>query len=355
MIEDKELITRAYKYGHFWNPVYPDCQNVGYGDIPKLILQDKVARQAALSWQEADANLDLYVMFHHGRATEFTDEVGNVGPATKSLATTKRCGLPDYAPPAHLHIDTLRKIYLEGTEGQSNDYEICDCAHSYQKWAAATGRGSWPVPGCDPERTNREKEHSLRVGINSSGASSHQKSMLDRCLINVENISGEVGLAVRHIVNGSGQVEKDVAFQFIAGSTIGFAYFPQPGTCNQTVRARIDNSYNADVDLLSLLYTHEWEGHSNGLEHTRGGVMNPSIMRVPLTWANDPSWPVVKKYFGGVPIDQPTPPPPDPPPPTPSPPGAIATATYRLEDVTPRGVVEVATEKIRIVIKTKGS
>ena len=63
----------------------------------------------------------------------------------------------------------------------------------------------------------------------------------------------------------------------------------------------MDTSYQPDVDLASSLWIHEGLGHGVGLSHTRGGVMNPSIIRSPLSWRGDPSERAMTRLYGGVP------------------------------------------------------
>jgi hypothetical protein len=163
------------------------------------------------------------------------------------------------------------------------------------------GTGSWPLPGCDPQRTD---VHSTVVKMTSSGASSHQKSLLKEILTLVEKCEAEMGQAVRHVVDsGVESFQHDVRFKSLFGSTIGYAYFPRPGICNQVVQAYIDNGFNPSAITLANLFVHEYKGHSDGLEHTRGGIMNPSIITIsPLTWKGDKHENTKRRYFGGVPI-----------------------------------------------------
>jgi hypothetical protein len=58
-------------------------------------------------------------------------------------------------------------------------------------------------------------------------------------------------------------------------------------------------------------------GHNSGLGHSRGGVMNPSIINgLPVSWKNDPSESQLRKWYGGEPVPGGNPLPPD----TPQPP-----------------------------------
>jgi len=296
-MDEKQIIRWLYDRGHFWNPDRQNALNVAQSDLDILRLDDVPVVEAAASFQSLDANLTPLSLMVHGR---MSSPDGDVGPATKLLMQLPRCAMPDYAPPPEAAFDY-------------GDPELNGAVESYREWKQLQlGSGSWPLPGCDPQRTD---VHSTVVDMKTDGASSHQKSVLSEVLKLVERCEAEIGQAVRHVVDAVAEVaQHDVKFQYIVGGTIGFAYFPRPGTCNQKVVARIDNSYNPSAITLANLFDHEYKGHSDGLEHTRGGIMNPSIIVInPLSWIGDPSESIKKRYFGGVPIDpQPVPPPPNP-------------------------------------------
>jgi hypothetical protein len=265
---DNEIIDWLWKYGHFRNPEIVDTHNIQESDLGILTLENRVVKDAIRSIQMLDANFELLSQQHHNRVAQFD---GEVGPATRELLTLPRCGSPDYQ--------------------------------------AATGEGSWPVPGCDPTRPNRETEHSIRVALNTSNASSKVKAYLEESLQMVRDAYGEMGLSVRYILDGSTDVEIVKRFQRLGGSTIGWNHILQRSTCNQTLEGRLDSGYQPDAQLFAVLECHE-TGHGVGAGHTRGGIMNPSILRVsPLTWRGDPSESKMARWFGGEPIDdEPTPP-----------------------------------------------
>ena len=75
----------------------------------------------------------------------------------------------------------------------------------------------------------------------------------------------------------------------------------------------MDTSYQPDVELASNLWIHEGLGHGVGLHHRPGGIMNPSILRRPITWRGDPSEGDMRKLYGGVPLTPVGPEPPTPP------------------------------------------
>jgi len=295
-MNDSEKLLLAYRYGHFWNPAKSDVRNVDRSSVEKLAVDHPIAQQAIQSWQEADANFGVLARLFHRREAVCD---GLCGPATNALMEWPRCAMPDHAPPPNASFDY-------GHPGLNS------AVLSYQTWAAhqaeaqATGSGSWPV-GCDP---NRKDVHSVVVGLDDSRASSTQKAMLDEVLRFVEETEAEIGQAVRHVRDGSfANPQHDVKFESIPGSVIGYAYFPTPNTCNQTVTARIDNGFNPGKFTLAELLTHEYKGHSDGLSHTNGGIMNPSIgspTKRP-SWVGDTSFSRKRAYFGGEPIPGPGP------------------------------------------------
>jgi len=301
-----EYLKFLYRHGHFWRPDATDAHNVQWEDLPKLARGpvSKVVRDATQVFQQSDQNLEFLALEHHKRPL-IPD--GDIGMATHQMASFPRCMVPDWAPPEGARFASMY-------EDPELSKQITECINSMR--AFATGSGSWPVPGCDPERPNRAREHSVRVNVDTSRASSFQKSVLRQVLDNVEAVEAEVGQHVRHILDGNPQeAEHDVRFQPIPGGVIGFAYFPTPGTCRQTVTCRIDNTYNQDVHMLSSLFIHEYKGHSDGLQHTRGGIMNPSILRTRLSWIGDPHEATKTRFFGGEPIDSGPEPDPEPGPP----------------------------------------
>lgn len=293
-----ERLVWAYQFGHAWNPAFPSLQNLDEAAVAKMDGSERDAKDMLASWQSLDANVNRLVESFHGR--ELIPD-GDIGPASEGVMKMRRCAMPDYAPPPHAS-------FFYEDEGLQRAVE------SYQRFAAAkTGSGSWPV-GCDPERKD---VHSVVVGIDISNASSFQKGIMSDVLKYVEETEAEIGQAVRHVLSGASSPQHDVRFQFIAGGVIGFAYFPEPNECRQTVTARIDNSFDARLPVLAELLTHEYKGHSDGAEHTNGGIMNPSIgsPTTRATWIGDPSFSRKKKWFGGEPLSPVNPPPGPPVPP----------------------------------------
>jgi len=298
---DQELIQFLWRHGHFWDPARAEASSVFQADLPKLTLADKSVKEAVASFQAFDANLMPLSMAHHRRAP-IAD--GDVGPATRQLADVPRCSMPDHAPPP-------------GARFYYDDPRMQSAVESMQQWAeaqrrageASSGTGSWPARGCDPQFTTT---HSIRVVIDTSDCPSVVRNYLDEALAACSAAYADIGLSVRYGLDG-GEAEIVKRFEPLSGSVIGWNEFPQPNTCNQQINGRLDTNFRPEMPLWANLECHE-TGHGVGLEHTRGGIMNPSILLVwPLTWRGDPSYATLRRYFGGEPIQPVAPPPPPPP------------------------------------------
>lgn len=314
-INEQLVLDTAWKTGHFWDVRYPDLLNVDQSSFGKLVARDKIARFAIASMQQADANFDGLVLDAHGRAPLFD---GEIGPATMNLvqgwndkaSPLRRCPLPDFAPPPHasFHYD---------------DPDLQAAVESMQRAANAPAIEGPYWRGCDPQRPD---VHSLVIGIDITNAPSNWLANQEKILDARRRCAAEVGVAVRFVINPK-SLEGLNQYQVnrpIAGGTIGLNYFPQTNSCGRIPNGSIDSSYNpSDWRMHAGLGGHESEGHGFGLNHTRGGRMNPSIILVdPYTWKGDPSWNTLVDLYGGRPIDQPPPQPPPVPLPVPDTPVA---------------------------------
>lgn len=328
MIDVPRLLRALYDRGHFWNPANQDGLNVDLSSVEKLGLRHRIAVAAIASWQAFDSHFSELARVVHNR-----DVVpdGDVGPVTAAMLDARRCEMPDFAPPPNASF-----AYV--------DPGLQAAVESYQRYAAAYagGSGSWPK-GCDPLAP---EVHSVVVSIDVTNASSAQKSIIVDVLRYVEQTEAEIGQSVRHVLDGSVErPQHSVKFESIPGSVIGYAYFPEPNQCRQTVKARIDNTFSASKVVLAELLTHEYKGHSDGLEHTRGGIMNPSIGSpvVRPSWVNDPSYATKRKYFGGAALPPPSPVPPPVPGPVPSP----------TPEIVVNGELEIGGRKFIVVPKAE--
>jgi hypothetical protein len=298
--EITKVLVDAYKTGHAWNLAYPNLQNLDLAAVEKMDGTEQDARDLVASRQASDLNADYLVNRFHNRPIQYD---GDIGPATLVLVDIPRCPLPDHAPPPHASFDY-------------GDEDLNGAVRSYQEFAEYVGgTGSWPK-GCDPDYPN---VHSVVTFFDDRNASASQKAVLTEALKYTEACEAEIGQHLRHVRPPAtfANPQHHVTFGPIPGSVIGFNYFPTPNQCRQTVQGKIDSTFGASAITLANLLTHEYKGHGDGLQHTRGGIMNPSIITInPLSWIGDPHEKTKKRYFGGVPVpttDSPPPPPPPPP------------------------------------------
>ena len=298
--QGRKVLEHAWKFGHFRNPEYPSTHDVKEADVANLALDHPIARSAIASLQESDANLDDFCQKFHGRRLAWMDDAGepfdvsdgDAGPATLALTDLPRCAVPDFSE-------------------------------------EEAGAGGWLT--CDPMST---ADHSCRIKFDDRRATNTWKTYLEEVKANAVRISADVGLDVRYVGHDARDWESSVEFKNIPGNVIGFYYLPGRG-CQQVPQGALDTSYNPDIELASLLWIHEGLGHGIGLSHTRGGIMNPSIMRTAMSWRDDPSWSAVQRLYGGEPLT-----PTEPPPPVPGPvpgPGTIVFNGYMEIEVSKPG------------------
>lgn len=272
-----ELIKRLWDLGHFVNPAHPT--GVTADELPTLELHDAPVRIAIASYQEfMAADFDRLALDAHGRIG-IAD--GEVGPATEELFEIERCGMPDYS--------------IE----------------------AANGSGSWPS-GCHSEYPSN---HAFAIHIDRGGMPDHWKSIFVEAFGLVRKAYADIGIAFFE-VDSKAKANTVVTWER-SRSWIGLAIVPRRPQCNERIWAKFDNRYGLSftrqqaVDQIARLMAHEF-CHNMGLSHTRGGIMNPSIVSGPFTanaWRGDPSEPALTKFFGGNPVklDGDTPDPPQPP------------------------------------------
>lgn len=296
----QDRLVYAYRYGHHYNPDFPSLANLDRGRLAAMDGSERDAKDLITSWQSFDAAVDT-IAASWGQKTLEREQVGPVSAFVQD--GVRRCGMMDFAPP-------------EGAVIDFGDSALDRAAESYRLWKAekrvaeATGTGSWPVPGCDPDAPSGV--HSIRVRINPSGAPAGVAAYMTTALVSVVKAYAEIGLLVRYIIGASGDCEIAKIFSSLRGSTIGMNEFPRPNTCQQTIKGWLDTGYSPKERVWAGLELHE-TGHGVGEEHTRGGPMNPSILDLPVTWIGTPSYASLARSFGGQPIiipggpDTPTP------------------------------------------------
>lgn len=273
MTPDIQAKIFLYQTGHYANPAAKNANNVKQKDITKLPIDGKETQEALLSFQSFDANYSDCCDAVHATSTV---PDGDFGPATARLMSMDRCNVPDYA--------------LMGEK---------------------LGGGFFPIPGCDPTDPEQETVASVRVYVDTGGASKAQLEYIEWCKLAAQHCSAEFGLRVRYVDNIE-EAELAIAFKPIRGSTIGYFFLPQEQTCHQRLSGFLDSGYNPDPFTFALLLIHEALGHGIGHQHTIDGIMNPSIRRTPKSKLGYPTWndgsrgneaaERMTRWFGGKPI-----------------------------------------------------
>jgi hypothetical protein len=276
-MHDTDIIQLLWDTGHFRNP--DRMTDVQEDDLKDLTLDDPVVKEAVASYQEFFK--DEYEGFGKLTMQRSVQVDGVIGPATMELFSMERCGCPDF-----------------------------------ETTAQATGSGSWPS-GCHSEFPSN---HAVTVSVDKRRMPRFLNDSFESIWDRVVECYADIGMA---LIRKDGATRPNIEFYWtnLPGSTIGLAIVPNGPGCRSAIWCRYDVGYNPrdTFNQWARLIAHEI-GHNMSLRHTRGGVMNPSILRGEFTstaWRGDPSERILSRYFGGEPIGGPAPPPPPPVPPPP--------------------------------------
>lgn len=283
-LKSQDIIEYLYSLGHFHNP--QAMTGIRREDLSKLSLSDPEVTQAVKSFQAFQRLLLDEISANLLGKRAVID--GEIGPATEALLKMERCGCPDYPVP--------------GSKIQAAEVE------------AATGSGSW-AHSCEITGV-----HTVKVQVYKSRMPSFLDGVFEeRVWPLVDAAYRDIGVIFRRVESSP---NIDFSWERLSGSTIGLAIVPgQPMGCSGRIWAKFTPTYQPRdlVNQWARLVAHEL-GHNMRLQHTNGGIMNPSIVSGPFTttaWRNDPSFGVLKRYFGGEPVDDPNAPEPEPPKPQP--------------------------------------
>lgn len=179
--------------------------------------------------------------------------------------------------------------------------------------APALGSGGWK--NCH----GANGEHRAIVTVDESRMPSWWEPVLKTVLRNIQRSYAQIGMLFlfrdksgRDIWTGekiSGPTNIDWMWERGDG-WIGLAIVGNGSNqrCNSRIWAKFDTKYrprNLIVDLTNL-GRHEL-GHCMGLRHTRGGILNPSIISgLPIIWTpDDPSYKTLVRLHGGEPVEIP--------------------------------------------------
>lgn len=281
---DEQIIQLLFDTGHLQFPFGERQAIQANSDALALPLTNPFIERAMASYHDFMSEcLDPLCIKHHGRPARAN---GVYGPATAELVKLPRCGHPDYGEEIHPH-----------------DVQ------------AAIGSGSWA--GCH----GVGDFHAAKAFIDDKYMPSFLKPVWDEVWDKSAAAYAEIGLRWTRTEDRE-EANTIVSFERGRKSYIGLAIVGQNESCGSTIWAKFLASYNPSetVAMWTELVLHEL-GHNSSLQHTRGGIMNPSIMRgLAPTWIGDPSESILRRLYGGKPVGVPVPEPPTPPTP-PIPPG----------------------------------
>lgn len=291
---------------------------VSYSDVERLDRSSADTRNAVEKLQ----------LFYDSNSVGAPD--GIIGPKTLAAMAQPRCMHPDFAD------HELAKMACSAGASAAPEIPLADSseAHDLNTVAEALGlgfeeacllaaaharleaigQGSWPMP-C-------QKEGVMYTYDTSAAPRSVDTERLIR-----ENVAAYNAVGVKlveHLPSHTGHSANiRISWRPLQGSVIGLAEFNNQ-SCSDSVFCYLDPDFHPSHAMVAELLCHEL-GHNMNLQHTRGGIMNPTIVQISSFdgWKpSDPSYPVLTRFFGGEPID-PNPPGPDPNPPNPLPPGEL--------------------------------
>lgn len=264
---ESEKIVDFLKWTGHWQ--YPNGieQAVVTGPFNQA-LKTIEGQKAVASFQAFEANLlDRLCLKIHGRPAQFD---GDIGPATIAAMQVERCGHADYGPNIQ---------------------------------AAVGNGGSWAK--CH----NVGDFHCASVKVNKSGMPSFLEPVFDKVWSRVASAYNDIGL--KYFLTEEDNANINIYFVSRSSGWIGLSQVGQQESCSSSMWTKFLSTYQPSniVNEWTTLFLHEL-CHSAGLFHTRGGIMNPSIVvGLAPTWAGDPSESLLKKYYGGKSVEQPNPPP----------------------------------------------
>lgn len=266
---EKQIIEKLWGYGHYLSTPYtlPLALDNGLTSVAGLS-----AARSYISFFEKQFE-ELCNVFNYPQTIYIGDELN---PAFVALFEIPRCGCPDY------------------TED-------------------GVGSGSWPV-GCHSDWPNN---HAFTIQVNKSGMPSFLNTIFEDAFDLCRAAYADIGIAFVREDNNN-KANTLVTWQRGAG-WLGLAIVARNPKCNERIWAKFDNRYQPKdlTNQWARLLTHEF-GHNMGMGHSRGGIMNPSLLSGEFktnAWRGDPSEPILTRYFGGEPITQLPPPlPPEEPP-----------------------------------------
>lgn len=171
----------------------------------------------------------------------------------------------------------------------------------------ATGSGSWRA-GC-PSTPEWPNNHAVIYRVDKSRMPSYLRDSFEDAWALMVQAYADVGLAI--IRRDAGSTYNSLVTFEPGRGWIGLAIVGRNHTCGTRMWAKFDTRYGSSFSRERLIWqwafllAHEL-GHNCGLGHTRGGIMNPSLINGtfhPDQWRrSDPAFPSHKRWYGGEPL-----------------------------------------------------
>lgn len=264
--------------------------DVAYADLGKLDVFDDRVVGAIISRCKSQAVGFADLTFkHHGRGPEYD---GQYGAAVQEMLDMPRCQVPDHALPDHVQGQVDAELWAT-TERMVT--------------ARAVGDGNWA--GCHQVG----EFHSAIVKVDRSGMGAHLAPVFVDVLKDVQREYAKLGMLFRFVEGTTDMFtgrpltgRPNIDFTFVSRSQgwIGLAVVGTNEGCQSRIWCKYLSTYkpqNVKREWTTLIL-HEL-GHNCGRGHTRGGIMNPSLVNGLGRWRDDdPSYEWLKTQFGGVPV-----------------------------------------------------
>lgn len=166
--------------------------------------------------------------------------------------------------------------------------------------ADGTGSGSWPS-GCHPSWPNN---HAVSYQVNKARMPGFLNDVFERSWDLCAQAYADIGMVL--VREDSNPKANSYVTWERGNGWIGLATVPRNPRCSARIFAKFSWGYEPRdlVNQWARLLAHEL-GHNMSMSHTRGGIMNPSIIGgvfTPTAWRGDPAFNTLKRYFGGEPV-----------------------------------------------------
>lgn len=234
------------------------------------------------------------------------EPTGRLDDTTLTVLDLPRCGCPDFP--------TVNSLPQLGQPDRRPPGEVLPYLPQEMPPSVA-GTGSWPV-GCHTPGI-----HEVVVYIHPSGMPTALKPIFPQVLELVKEAYRDIGMLLTFVnvpttstrnlpsLLSPNSIQIDFRFERLRGSTIGLAIVPSNPRCSSRIWCKYDPSYLPRnlATQWAILIAHEI-GHNMRLGHSRGGIMNPSLLSFAFTktaWRGDPSENILRRFFG-IPIPDPT-------------------------------------------------